>query len=95
MTAALDEAAETAALKHFDREDVRIVSEEIGLRGEGRYRVVVDPIDGSQNAERGSRTSASASPSPTATPSATSSSATSTTSAPTRSGRRRAARARC
>ena len=53
VTAALDEAAETAALKHFDREDVRIVSEEIGLRGEGRYRVVVDPIDGSQNAERG------------------------------------------
>jgi myo-inositol-1(or 4)-monophosphatase len=53
VTAALDEAAETAALKHFDREDVRIVSEEIGLKGEGRYRVVVDPIDGSQNAERG------------------------------------------
>ena len=30
-----------------------IVSEEIGYRGEGRYKVVVDPIDGSQNAERG------------------------------------------
>jgi myo-inositol-1(or 4)-monophosphatase len=53
VTAALDEAAETAALKHFDRADVRIVSEEIGHRGEGRYTLVVDPIDGSQNAERG------------------------------------------
>jgi len=52
-TAALDEAAETATLKHFEREDVRIVSEEIGFRGNGRYTVLVDPIDGSQNAERG------------------------------------------
>jgi myo-inositol-1(or 4)-monophosphatase len=52
-TGALDEAAEKAALRHFDRDDVRIVSEEIGFRGEGRYSVVVDPIDGSQNAERG------------------------------------------
>jgi myo-inositol-1(or 4)-monophosphatase len=53
ITAALDEAAETAALRHFDREDVRIVSEELGHKGAGRYRLVVDPIDGSQNAERG------------------------------------------
>jgi myo-inositol-1(or 4)-monophosphatase len=53
VTAALDEAAETAALKHFDLDDVSIVSEEIGYRGEGRYKVVVDPIDGSHNAERG------------------------------------------
>jgi myo-inositol-1(or 4)-monophosphatase len=53
VTAALDEAAETAALKHFDRDDVRIVSEEIGAVGDGRYTLVVDPIDGSQNAERG------------------------------------------
>ena len=53
MTVALDEAAESATLEHFEREDVRIVSEEIGFRGEGRYTVVVDPIDGSQNAERG------------------------------------------
>ena len=52
-TAALDEAAEAATLKHFEREDVRIVSEEIGFRGNGRFTVVVDPIDGSQNAERG------------------------------------------
>ena len=53
VTAALDEAVETAALKHFDLDDVSIVSEEIGYRGDGRYKVVVDPIDGSQNAERG------------------------------------------
>jgi myo-inositol-1(or 4)-monophosphatase len=53
MTAALDEAAEAATLRHFDRDDVRIVSEEIGISGAGRYTVLVDPIDGSQNAERG------------------------------------------
>jgi myo-inositol-1(or 4)-monophosphatase len=52
-TGALDEAAEAATLRHFDRDDVRIVSEELGFRGDGRYTVVVDPIDGSQNAERG------------------------------------------
>src|SRR5262249_53925063 len=52
-TSALDQAAEAATLRHFEREDVRIVSEEIGFTGEGRYTVVVDPIDGSQNAERG------------------------------------------
>jgi myo-inositol-1(or 4)-monophosphatase len=53
VTAALDEAAEAATLRHFAREDVRIVSEEIGHTGDGRYTVLVDPIDGSQNAERG------------------------------------------
>jgi myo-inositol-1(or 4)-monophosphatase len=53
ITAALDEAAEIATLKHFDRDDVKIVSEEIGIKGSGRYTVLVDPIDGSQNAERG------------------------------------------
>jgi myo-inositol-1(or 4)-monophosphatase len=52
ITAALDEASEKAVLAHFDRPDVRIVSEEIGIHGDGRYTVVVDPIDGSQNAER-------------------------------------------
>ncbi len=52
-TIALDEAAERAVLAHFDRPDVRIVSEEIGIRGSGAVTVVVDPIDGSQNAERG------------------------------------------
>ena len=53
VTAALDEAAESAALAHFAREDVRIVSEELGFKGDGRFTLVVDPIDGSQNAERG------------------------------------------
>jgi len=52
-TAALDEASETAALKHFIRDDTRIISEEVGYVGDGRYTIVVDPIDGSQNAERG------------------------------------------
>src|SRR5262249_26507837 len=51
-TAALDEAAEAAVLPYFDRPDVRIVSEEIGIRGDGPVTVLVDPIDGSQNAER-------------------------------------------
>jgi myo-inositol-1(or 4)-monophosphatase len=53
MTAALDEAAEAATLEHFRRDDTRIVSEELGYEGDGRYTVLVDPIDGSQNAERG------------------------------------------
>jgi myo-inositol-1(or 4)-monophosphatase len=52
-TSALDQAAEAATLRHFENEDVRIVSEEVGFKGDGRYTVVVDPIDGSQNAERG------------------------------------------
>ena len=52
-TSALDQAAEAATLRHFEGEDVRIVSEEVGFKGDGRYTVVVDPIDGSQNAERG------------------------------------------
>jgi myo-inositol-1(or 4)-monophosphatase len=52
VTAAIDEAAESAVLAHFDRADIRIVSEEIGIRGDGAVTVVVDPIDGSQNAER-------------------------------------------
>ena len=52
ITAALDEAAERVVLAHFDRPDIRIVSEEIGIRGDGPLTVVVDPIDGSQNAER-------------------------------------------
>ena len=39
-------------LAHFALDGVRIVSEEIGIKGEGPTTVVVDPIDGSQNAER-------------------------------------------
>jgi myo-inositol-1(or 4)-monophosphatase len=52
VTAAIDEAAERAVLVHFERDDVRIVSEEIGIKGAGAITVLVDPIDGSQNAER-------------------------------------------
>jgi myo-inositol-1(or 4)-monophosphatase len=52
ITAALDEAAENAVLPYFERPGIRIVSEEIGITGEGEITVLVDPIDGSQNAER-------------------------------------------
>jgi myo-inositol-1(or 4)-monophosphatase len=52
LTGALDEAAERAVLAHFALDGVRIVSEEIGIKGEGEITVLVDPIDGSQNAER-------------------------------------------
>ena len=52
MTGALDEAAEQVVLAHFARDGVRIVSEEIGIVGSGETTVLVDPIDGSQNAER-------------------------------------------
>jgi myo-inositol-1(or 4)-monophosphatase len=52
ITAALDKAAEDVVLAHFDLPGVRIVSEEVGIRGDGDVTVVVDPIDGSQNAER-------------------------------------------
>jgi myo-inositol-1(or 4)-monophosphatase len=52
-TTAIDQAAEEAALAHFRDLDTTIVSEEAGVLGEGRYRVVVDPIDGSLNAKRG------------------------------------------
>jgi myo-inositol-1(or 4)-monophosphatase len=50
-TTAVDAEAERAILRHF--EGNRIVSEEVGIHGEGRYSVVVDPIDGSLNAKRG------------------------------------------
>jgi myo-inositol-1(or 4)-monophosphatase len=52
-TTAIDAAAERVIIDRFKDEDVRIVSEEAGLVGEGRWRVVVDPIDGSLNAKRG------------------------------------------
>jgi len=53
-TTAIDAAAERAVLARFaDLDDVTIVSEEVGERGAGRWRVVVDPIDGSLNAKRG------------------------------------------
>jgi myo-inositol-1(or 4)-monophosphatase len=53
-TTAIDAAAERAVLAKFEGvEDVTIVSEEIGVFGNGRTHVVVDPIDGSLNAKRG------------------------------------------
>ena len=52
-TTAIDAAAEHAILARFDGLDATIVSEEVGVRGDGRTRIVVDPIDGSLNAKRG------------------------------------------
>jgi myo-inositol-1(or 4)-monophosphatase len=52
-TTAIDEAAERVVLARFEGSDRRIVSEEVGTRGEGRFTIVVDPIDGSMNAKRG------------------------------------------
>jgi myo-inositol-1(or 4)-monophosphatase len=52
-TTAVDAAAEAVILARFRDEDVRIVSEEVGIAGDGRWTVVVDPIDGSLNAKRG------------------------------------------
>jgi myo-inositol-1(or 4)-monophosphatase len=52
-TTAIDAAAESVILARFRGEDVRIVSEEVGVEGNGRWTVVVDPIDGSLNAKRG------------------------------------------
>jgi len=52
-TTAIDAAAERVILARFERDDVRIVSEEVGVQGDGRWTVVVDPIDGSNNAKRG------------------------------------------
>jgi myo-inositol-1(or 4)-monophosphatase len=53
-TTAIDQAAERAVLGRFEGvEDVTFVSEEVGTLGDGRVRVVIDPIDGSLNAKRG------------------------------------------
>src|SRR5918996_3044270 len=52
-TTAVDEAAERVVLERFRGLDATIVSEEAGESGEGRLRIVVDPIDGSLNAKRG------------------------------------------
>src|SRR5437868_5472771 len=51
--AAIDAAAERVILARFVGLDTRIVSEEVGSSGDGRWRIVVDPIDGSLNAKRG------------------------------------------
>jgi myo-inositol-1(or 4)-monophosphatase len=51
---ALDLVADEAAVALLDREGVGVVSEESGTTGTGRDLVVVlDPVDGSQNAARG------------------------------------------
>ena len=52
-TTAIDDAAERVIVARFEGVDATIVSEEIGEVGNGRWRVVVDPIDGSLNAKRG------------------------------------------
>ena len=61
-TVAIDQAAEDAALARAraavagEGEGFTVVSEEVGERsfgGGGRWRVVIDPIDGSLNAKRG------------------------------------------
>jgi len=51
-TTAVDEAAERVVVARFAELDTRIVSEEVGEVGDGRWRVVIDPIDGSLNAKR-------------------------------------------
>jgi len=52
-TTAIDAAAERVILARFDGVDATILSEEIGEVGNGKWRIVVDPIDGSLNAKRG------------------------------------------
>jgi myo-inositol-1(or 4)-monophosphatase len=53
-TTAIDAAAERAILTRFaDVDDLTIVSEELGVSGNGSTFVVIDPIDGSLNAKRG------------------------------------------
>ena len=53
-TTAIDAAAERVILNRFAGvEDITIVSEEIGVKGDGDTFVVIDPIDGSLNAKRG------------------------------------------
>jgi myo-inositol-1(or 4)-monophosphatase len=61
-TTAIDDAAERAVVArleelHGQGHEFLLVSEELGERafGDGRTRVVVDPIDGSVNAKRGLR----------------------------------------
>jgi myo-inositol-1(or 4)-monophosphatase len=52
-TTRIDAEAERVVLERFADLDTTVISEEIGTRGDGRWRVVVDPIDGSLNAKRG------------------------------------------
>jgi len=52
-TTAIDRAAEDVVVARFRDLDTTIVSEEVGRLGSGSTVVVVDPIDGSNNAKRG------------------------------------------
>ena len=53
-TTAIDAAAERVILERLQGiEGTTIVSEEVGIVGDGPTRIVVDPIDGSLNAKRG------------------------------------------
>jgi myo-inositol-1(or 4)-monophosphatase len=53
-TTAIDAAAECVVLARFaGLEDVTVVSEEVGIVGDGSTHIVIDPIDGSLNAKRG------------------------------------------
>jgi myo-inositol-1(or 4)-monophosphatase len=53
-TTAIDAAAERVILARFEGLDgLTIVSEEVGVLGDGATHVVIDPIDGSLNAKRG------------------------------------------
>jgi myo-inositol-1(or 4)-monophosphatase len=53
-TTAVDAAAEQVILARLQQvEGTTIVSEEVGIVGDGPTRIVVDPIDGSLNAKRG------------------------------------------
>jgi myo-inositol-1(or 4)-monophosphatase len=49
----LDIVADDVALRVLHGAGFRVVSEESGVSGEGEYTVVVDPIDGSTNADHG------------------------------------------
>jgi myo-inositol-1(or 4)-monophosphatase len=53
-TTAVDAAAERVIIERLRAvEGTTIVSEEVGVLGDGPLRIVVDPIDGSLNAKRG------------------------------------------
>ena len=53
-TTAIDAASERVIIERLrTRDNLTIVSEEVGVVGDGSVRVVVDPIDGSLNAKRG------------------------------------------
>lgn len=49
----LDVAADEIALRVLRGGGLKVVSEESGVSGSGEYTVVVDPIDGSTNCDRG------------------------------------------